>query len=75
MTTSDVTAKSAYDVSEFTIAIPDEKLDDMYERLRRTRFPKDFGNDDWGTATTLTTRVSWSATGSRTTTGVTWNGG
>ena len=47
MTTSDVTAKSAYDVSEFTIAIPDEKLDDMYERLRRTRFPKDFGNDDW----------------------------
>jgi pimeloyl-ACP methyl ester carboxylesterase len=47
VTTSDVTAKSAYDVSEFTIAIPDEKLDDMYERLRRTRFPKDFGNDDW----------------------------
>jgi pimeloyl-ACP methyl ester carboxylesterase len=38
---------SKHDVSEFEIHIPDEKLDDMYERLRRTRFPHDFANDDW----------------------------
>ena len=42
-----MTTSSGYEVSEFTINISDEKLDDMYERLRRTRFPQDFGNDDW----------------------------
>jgi pimeloyl-ACP methyl ester carboxylesterase len=42
-----VTTSSGYDVSKFTIEIPDEQLADMYERLRRTRFPQDFGNDDW----------------------------
>ena len=34
-------------MSEFTIAIPDEDLEDLDQRLRRTRFPTDFGNDDW----------------------------
>ena len=34
-------------VSEFTIAIPEEDLEDLDQRLRRTRFPTDFGNDDW----------------------------
>ena len=40
-------ARGNYDVREFTIAIPDEQLDDMNDRLRRTRFPQDFANDDW----------------------------
>lgn len=35
------------DVSRFTVAIPDEDLDDLDQRLRRTRFPHDFANDDW----------------------------
>ena len=42
-----MTTSSGYKVSEYTIDIPDEKLDDMYERLRRTRFPQDYANDDW----------------------------
>ena len=36
-----------HDVSPFTIAIPDEALEDLDQRLRRTRFPRDFANDDW----------------------------
>ena len=31
----------------FTVDIPDSELDDLAQRLRRTRFPDDFGNDDW----------------------------
>ena len=31
----------------FQIHIPDATLDDMYERLRRTRFADDYANDDW----------------------------
>ena len=31
----------------FTIAIPDEDLTDLEDRLRRTRWPNDFANDDW----------------------------
>lgn len=36
-----------HEVRELTMDIPDEKLEDMYERLRRARFPLDFANDDW----------------------------
>lgn len=36
-----------YDVRPFTIAIEQDKLDDLDQRLRRTRFPVDFANDDW----------------------------
>lgn len=42
-----MTTSNGHEVSEFTIDIPEEKLADMRERLRRTRFPQDFGNDDW----------------------------
>ena len=42
-----MTGQQSHDVSEFTIAIPEEDLEDLDERLRRTRFPTDFGNDDW----------------------------
>lgn len=42
-----MTAGRDHDVSPFTIAIPQEDLDDLDHRLRRTRFPRDFGNDDW----------------------------
>ena len=38
---------SGAEVTEFTIDIPEKKLEDMQERLRRTRFPTDFANDDW----------------------------
>jgi pimeloyl-ACP methyl ester carboxylesterase len=34
-------------VSPFTIAIPEEDLEDLDQRLRRTRYAADFGNDDW----------------------------
>jgi hypothetical protein len=40
-------ANGEYEVEEYTISIPDADLEDMYDRLRRTRFPQDFGNDDW----------------------------
>jgi pimeloyl-ACP methyl ester carboxylesterase len=31
----------------FTIAIPDDQLEDMRRRLANTRWPGDLGNDDW----------------------------
>jgi pimeloyl-ACP methyl ester carboxylesterase len=34
-------------VSSFEISIPQGALDDLGDRLRRTRFAEDFGNDDW----------------------------
>lgn len=34
-------------ISQFRIEIPDAQLDDMMDRLKRTRFPEDFANDDW----------------------------
>jgi pimeloyl-ACP methyl ester carboxylesterase len=34
-------------VSPFEVDIPEDALDDLRERLRRTRFADDFGNDDW----------------------------
>lgn len=39
--------EASREVEEFTIEIPEAKLEDMHERLRRTRFPHDFANDDW----------------------------
>lgn len=38
---------TGYEVQEFTIDIPEEKLEDIYYRLRRTRFPHDFANENW----------------------------
>jgi len=32
-------ANGEYEVEEYTISIPDADLEDMYDRLRRTRFP------------------------------------
>jgi pimeloyl-ACP methyl ester carboxylesterase len=34
-------------IQPFTIAIPDEALDDLNRRLRATRWPEDFANDHW----------------------------
>jgi pimeloyl-ACP methyl ester carboxylesterase len=31
----------------FTISIPDATLEDLRDRLARTRFPRDFANDQW----------------------------
>ena len=36
-----------HDVKPFKIDISDAQLDDLMSRLKRTRFPDDFGNDDW----------------------------
>jgi pimeloyl-ACP methyl ester carboxylesterase len=36
-----------YQVKPFKIAIPEADLQEMMEKLRHTRFPPDFGNDDW----------------------------
>ncbi len=35
------------DPAPFTVAVADSVLDDLRERLRRTRWPADLGNDDW----------------------------
>ena len=42
-----VTPTGDYAVEEFTISIPAEKLQDLDRRLRNTRFPQAFANDDW----------------------------
>lgn len=34
-------------IEPFTVAIPDEAIDDVKRRLKATRFPDDFANDDW----------------------------
>ncbi len=34
-------------VRPFKIEISEDQLDDLNARLKRTRFPEDFGNDDW----------------------------
>ncbi|MBB3157199.1 pimeloyl-ACP methyl ester carboxylesterase [Microbacterium proteolyticum] len=36
-----------HDVRPFRIEIPQADLDDMMDRLKRTRFAEDFANDDW----------------------------
>lgn len=36
-----------YDVRPFKIDIPEADLEDMIARLKKTRFPNDFGNDEW----------------------------
>jgi pimeloyl-ACP methyl ester carboxylesterase len=33
--------------SQFEVHLPDDALDDLQDRLRRTRYADDFGNDDW----------------------------
>jgi len=35
------------DPARFTVAVTDAALDDLRERLRRTRWPADLGNEDW----------------------------
>ena len=40
-------ADPKYKVEDFTIDIPEADLEDMNARLRNTRFPQDFANDDW----------------------------
>ena len=47
MSTVEKQPRGASAVEQFTIHIPGATLDDMYERLRRTRYPEDFANDDW----------------------------
>ncbi len=37
----------------FKVHIPDETLNDLRERLKRTRWPRDFANDDWRYGTNL----------------------
>ena len=31
----------------FTVAIPDETIDDLKVRLNNVRWPRDFANEDW----------------------------
>ncbi len=45
--TTNTSKEASGEVQEFTIRIPDADLDDMYERLRRTRYAPDVGNDNW----------------------------
>lgn len=35
------------DVEPFRIEVPDAVIDDLRQRLRNTRWPEDFGNEDW----------------------------
>jgi hypothetical protein len=39
------------DAKPFTITIPDTTLTDLQERLRRTRYPIDFANENWAYGT------------------------
>ncbi len=39
--------RSAYKAEPFSIHIPDSTLQDLKERLKRTRYPEDFNNEDW----------------------------
>lgn len=34
-------------ITPFKIAVPEEQLQDLTQRLRNTRWPEDIGNDDW----------------------------
>ena len=36
-------------ITAFRIAIPDAQLDDLHDRLRRTRFPAPLPGDGWDT--------------------------
>lgn len=38
-----MSTKSGHEMSEFSVAIPDQDLVDLKDRLRRTRLPEDFG--------------------------------
>ncbi|MBN8910338.1 MAG: epoxide hydrolase N-terminal domain-containing protein, partial [Rhodospirillales bacterium] len=38
-------------VTPFTIAIPDDALADLRERLARTRWPDEINDDDWAWGT------------------------
>ena len=31
----------------FTVAVPDEAIEDLHRRIDNTRFPADFANEDW----------------------------
>jgi pimeloyl-ACP methyl ester carboxylesterase len=35
------------DITPFSINVPQEVLDDLHDRLRRTRFTRDLGNHEW----------------------------
>ena len=37
----------AHNVQPFTIDIPQVDIDELHARLKRTRFPSDYNNDDW----------------------------
>ena len=36
-------------ITAFRLAIPDAQLDDLHDRLRRTRFPAPLPGDGWDT--------------------------
>ena len=70
MSTVEKQPRGASAVQQFTIHIPDATLDEMYERLRRTRYPEDFPTTTGSTASTRPTFESSLTTGSLSTTGV-----
>lgn len=41
-------ARTAPTPEPFTVEVPQDRLDDLVMRLRRTRFPDDLSNEDWG---------------------------
>jgi len=43
----------ALDITPFTVAVPDAVLDDLHERLARTRFPEAIPGADWDYGTDL----------------------
>jgi len=57
------------DVTSFRIDIPDADLDDLRDRLRRTRWPEAETVDDWSQGVPLDTRKSSAGTGPTGTTG------
>lgn len=48
-TSADTGTTSSTDIRPFTIAVPQADLDDLRDRLARTRFPAPLPGDDWDT--------------------------
>ncbi len=58
-----VTAGQQRDVAPFTIDIPQDDLDDLDQRLRRTRFCRTSSTTTGPTVATATTTAGWWSTG------------
>ena len=57
------------DITPFKVAIPSSELEDLKQRLARTRWPEKETCDDWSQGIPLDYTRNWHTTGRPTTTG------